>query len=132
MTPPSKPLSIALAVNLMWAAFVLGPVKAILDPTIRNHPEVLLIGVFVFVTQLFFGLLIWKIGKGRSWTRITYAVMFGLGVLPFVFFMLEDFLAQPLIGVLSFVDLLLQGYAIYLIYFTPAKEWFRKAQVTIE
>ena len=127
-----KPESVSTAVNLLWAALVVGVVKALMDVSnIRNIsgmvPAELIIIIVVFSLALFFFLLL-KISAGKNWARITFLIMFIGGVLPTVPIVSAEFSRSAVVGALSMVQIGIQIYVALLLFTRPGSNWFRKSE----
>src|SRR5258706_13861316 len=124
---PEKPRTVTLAVNLLWASMVLGVVKIPLDlPALAAMPSPGLIWPIVAGVLVFFCFLIMQISSGRNWARITYLVLFLIGLIPAWPTFAAEFARSPILGILSVVQLAIQGYAVFLLFTSPGKTWFQK------
>jgi hypothetical protein len=70
--------------------------------------------------------LIFKISTGKNWARITYLVLFIIGMLPAVPVILGEFSRLPVVGALSLAQVGLQLFALVLLFTKPGSGWFRK------
>lgn len=122
-----KPQTVGTAINLLWASLALGLVKALMDYThlSATAPAASIFLVFAFTFSLL-GFLIFKISTGKNWARITFIIMFVIGMLPTVSFVLGEFSRSPIVGALSVAQIGLQGYALFLLFSRPGSGWFRK------
>ena len=122
-----RPRTVTIAVNLLWASIVIGFVKIPLDlPALAAMPSPGLMWTVIALVLAFFCLLIWKISLGRNWARITYLGFFLIGLIPAVPTLMGELGRSPVLAVLSIVQFIMQGYAIFLLFMTPGKAWFRK------
>lgn len=125
--PIQKPQSVATAVNLLWASLAVGLVKMLMDLSNLSavapaaFTNVVLVFTFTLITFLIF-----KISAGRNWARITFLVMFVIGMLPRLPLMLGEFSRAPVVGALSVAQVGLQVYALFLLFTQPGSVWFRK------
>jgi len=126
-----KPQSVKTAVNLLWASLAVGLVKMLMDlsnlsaiapPAFTNF-----VLIFVFAFNAF---LIFKISAGRNWARITFLVLFVIGMLPALPLMLGEFSRAPVVGALSVAQVGLQVYALFLLFTQPGSAWYRKTAAT--
>ena len=127
-----KPKSVSLAVNLSWASLVLGVVKIIVDSNGPTHQSPLIFVAFVLIiTSALIVFLIFKISAGKNWARITLLVFFLLGMVPEIFIVLTEFARSAIVGIISVAQVLLQVYALFLLFTKPGSEWFRKNKMTV-
>lgn len=125
-----KPVEVSRAVNCLWASLALGSVKALVDmqhlssqaaPAFTN---VILVSVIAIST-----LLIYKTGQGKNWARITYLVLMVLGSLPSVPLLMAEFGRSPVLGAFGIIQVGLQIFALWLLFTSPGKAWFKPAHV---
>ena len=123
-----KPRPIVTAVNLLWASLAVGLVKMLMDfsnlSTVAPAAFTNFILVFTFALS---GFLIFKISAGRNWARITFLVLFIIGVLPTLPIVFGEFSRSTVVGALSVAQIGLQVYALFLLFTQPGSGWFRKA-----
>jgi peptidoglycan/LPS O-acetylase OafA/YrhL len=122
-----KPKNVVLAVRLLFGTMALGAV----DLAVTGFPETdipygfaIQIGSFLFSIALM-SFFYYKINKGRNWARITFAVLFVLG-LPSMAFVLPQLMKNPIRGVFIGIQSILQIAALYLIFSKPGSSWFQK------
>lgn len=124
---PGKPRAVTLAVYLLWGSIAIGLVKIPLDfSTLAAIPSPGLVWSVVVLVLAFLCLLIVKISSGRNWARITYLVFFLIGLIPALPTLTGEFARSPILGVLSIVQAIIQGYAVFLLFTNPGKTWFQK------
>jgi len=122
-----KPQPVATAVNLLWASMAVGLVKILMDFSNLSAVAPAAFTNFVLVfTFALIAFLIFKISAGRNWARITFLVMFVIGMLPTLPLMLGEFSRSPVVGALSVAQVGLQVYALFLLFTQPGSVWFRK------
>lgn len=122
-----KPQTVVAAVNLLWVSLAVGLVKMLMDFSNLSALAPAAITNFVLVfTFVLIGFLIFKISAGRNWARITFLVMFVIGLLPTLPLILGEFTRVPVVGALSVVQAGLQVYALFLLFRQPGSTWFRK------
>ncbi len=126
-----KPQSVKTAVNLLWASLAVGLVKMLMDLSNLSAiaPAAFTNFVLIFVFA-FIAFLIFKISAGRNWARITFLVLFVIGMLPTLPLMLGEFSRAPVVGALSVAQVGLQVYALFLLFTQPGSAWYRKAAAT--
>lgn len=125
------PSNVARFELLMYVSLVIGAVNSALQfqaLTAQASPAFIL-GIQGFVFALFI-LLIWLIARKRqNWARWTFLVLFVIG-LPFsVPQLLATLQTSPVSAGLSVVQIVMQAYALFLIFTGNAKDWFRKTPV---
>lgn len=123
----TKPKSVTAAANLLWASLALGLVKVLLDfghisasVPIAGHL------FFLALTIAILSSLVFKIMAGRNWARITFLVLYLLGLLPTLSAILDEWARAPVIAVISVAHACMQGYALLLLFSKPAAAWFKK------
>jgi hypothetical protein len=123
-----RPRSVGTAVTLLWISLVVGIAKAALDFThLRAMAPVgftLFVLVFTFAVLI---LLVLRIGAGRNWARIAFLILFIIGTVPTLPVVRDELERAPLVGVLSLLQLLLQIWALVLLFTRPGSAWFRRA-----
>ncbi len=126
------PVEIRRAVAVLWLSLLLAFIATIID-----WREVSRYGVgFTVFVQVFsdglWALLIWKIGQGRSWARITWLLLFAGGALVVALFTVysKTFRAGVLGSVSSAVffgiQTAIQLYATVLLFTTNGQAWFAR------
>ena len=79
------------------------------------------IGVFVLGIMLW---LVYMIAKGRNWARITFLVLFLVGLPWSIPALLSSFSAYPFSAILGISQILLQVVALVLLFGAEARHWF--------
>ncbi len=124
---PDKPQAVNRAVNLLWASIAFGLVKILMDFT--HVSAMASVGFTSFVLAFTFAIiifLIFMISSGKNWARIAFLIMFVIGTIPALPVVLDEFGRAPAVGALSVVQLCLQVYALFLLFTSPGRAWFRK------
>lgn len=122
-----KPKSAVLAVKLLWVSLAIGLIPILMDFSVFNNTETLAFTSFILIfTFGLLGFLFAKISAGKNWARVTFLVLFIIGGLPGMFLILERFSRSSFVGILSVVQIGLQGYALFLLFTQPGSSWFRK------
>ncbi len=123
-----KPVEVVRAVNCLWASLALGFVKALMDMQHLSAQAAPAFTNFVLVTVIAFSaFLIYKIAQGRNWARITDLVLTALGSLLYLPMLMTEFGRSPVLGAFSVVQLGLQIFALWLLFTSPGKVWFKPA-----
>ncbi len=122
-----KPEAVEKAVKLLWASLVIGVLKVAIDYVHLSNlaPSLFtnIILVFVFGLMAF---LISKISAGCNWARVVFLILFLIGALPALGTTLDEFTRSAVLGALSVVQIVTQVIAMYLVFTSPGKEWFKK------
>jgi hypothetical protein len=119
-----KPKSVRLAVNLLWASLILGTAKAMWTGIkTSSHVSPAMIAIVLIANFAFLALLVLKMSDGRNWARMTFAIMYGLGV---PIGIVWGFLTHHPLPISWFIQAAIQGYAIYLVFAQPGNTWFQK------
>ena len=120
-----KPLQVRRAATMLWGAWAIGVVNLLFQPGMTRPVGwigwLILAAIFAFLI-----LLTASISAGHNWARITFLVLFLIGVLPYLGLVRQIFAASALFGLLSLVQQLLQVTAMFLVFTPPGSLWFRK------
>ena len=123
-----KPQPVITAVNLLWASLAVGLVKMLMDfSNLSSMAPAAFTNFILIFTFALIAFLIFKISAGRDWARITFLVMFIIGILPALPIVLGELSRSAVVGVLSVAQIGLQVYALFLLFTRPGSSWFRKA-----
>ena len=121
-----RPSDVTRAVQLLYASIAIGFVSSIFGITYEISGASIFFALVPLI--LFFGLfafLVFKISQGRNWARITFLVIFLLGV-PFAIPMyMQELRRNFLLGSLSIFIALLQLVAVYLLFRKNSNLWFK-------
>lgn len=121
------PPQVQRAVTLLWASWGLGLLSAFIDIAAIGQSEAA--GAILLVVAIVFALIALlnrKIGKGLNWARITYIVLFVIGMPNYLRTFPQMYARSPLAGFLSLAQLVLQSYALYLLFTKPGSDWFQQ------
>ncbi|HSH97962.1 MAG TPA: hypothetical protein VK954_06690 [Methyloradius sp.] len=124
-----KPVEIKRAVNCLWASLAIGLVRPLIDWQHLQQISAQTSATFTLFVSLtvvaVVGWLIYKISKRKNWARITYLVPTLLGSVPYIPMLVGEFERSPFIGSLSVVQLVLQIFALWLLFTKPGSAWFK-------
>ncbi len=124
-----KPSDVTRAVQLLYASIAIGLVSSIVGIAYEISGSSIVFALVPLI--LFFGLfafLVFKISKGRNWARITFLVIFLLGV-PFAIPMYTQELRRNFLsGSLSIFIALLDLVAVYLLFRKKSNLWFKASK----
>jgi len=126
-TPPNK---VFIAVTLLWLLFATSVISSIFNfsSTLEKvNASGVDLGRLIFTlcfTLFFLAFLIWKIGRGRNWARITYLILFIIGVPMTIYgyFILSTSSFSIIQGIVGAIVNLL---ALILLFQKESSEWFR-------
>ena len=126
-TNTQRPGSVGIAVKLLWTSMAVGIAKILLDYAHLSALASAAFTGFILVSTLaLMAILIVMISKGKNWARITYLVLFLLGLVPTLPVIMTEFARSPLVGILTVVQVGLQVYALCLLFSKAGGAWFRK------
>jgi hypothetical protein len=124
------PVEIRRAVGVLWLSLLLTFIATVID---WRHVSRYGVGFTVFAQifpMVFWALLIWKIGQGRSWARITWLLLFvGGGLITVLFIVYSRTFRDGVFGStysagLFLIQTAIQVYATVLLFTAKAREWF--------
>jgi hypothetical protein len=143
----SRPKRVLVAITLLYAALGIGVTRIVLDlylvypisgpswlMTMANKtgiawllPIVVILSGFVTITL--FLVIIYLIGQGKNWARISVLVLWLIGILLFLSAIpLRRFLAaHPISGMFALLQYVLQVVALVLLFQNESNRWFRKS-----
>ena len=126
-TSPQMPREAKLATNLLWISLGVGLINfAFQFDYLKSQASVGFIVTVSGITFAIIALLVHFISAGRNWARITFLVMFLLGLIPAVPQLAAIFERSLLSGLTSLGQWLLQIIALYLVFSKPGASWFGK------
>ena len=143
----SRPKRVLVAITLLYAALGIGIARIMLELQARlpitgppwlmamvNQTGIAwLLPIFMilsaFVTTALFLVIIYLIGQGNNWARISFLALWLIGILLFLEAVpLRRFLAvHPISGMFALLQYLLQVVALVLLFQNKSSRWFRKA-----
>lgn len=121
-----KPQRIKNAVLMLWISLGLGVVRSAWEIPAQADKSTLgfVISVMVF-TLLFMGFFIWMIDRGKNWARITFLVLFILGVPLSILPLLQSLAYAPISGLIGVAQVVLQTIAVVFIFLKDSSAWFK-------
>ncbi len=123
----SRPAKIGQAVMLLYVTLGIGVLRSIMETSRLAQGTsvgfVLFIGFAVLGVMWFF---IYMIGKGRNWARVTFLVLFILGVPLAVLPLLQSLAANPFSGLLGIAQTVILIVALVFLFQKPSSNWFRR------
>ena len=121
-----KPKKVQTAVTILYVTLGIGILRAVIEAS--ANAEMAGVGFLMFVTLVvfaFMAFLIAKIGGGKNWARITFLVLFLLGLLPSILPLLRSFDINPLSGFLGLAQIVLQILALVFLFQQESGDWFK-------
>lgn len=136
-----KPKKVGIAVKLVYATLAVGAMRSVWEIPARARQfetswetsplsSQSLIGFSILVTLLsllFIGYLVFMIDKGRNWARITFLVLFIIGIPLSIIPLLLSFAYSPISGILSVAQVVAQTVAVFLLFQKESSRWFLSA-----
>ena len=127
----TRPAIVSNAVKLLYATLGIGVVRAVLEfPTLVQQTSVIFV---LFIWAVVFGViwfLIHKIGSRRNWARITFLVLFIVGVPFSVLPLLQSLSAAPVSGLIGILQMAGQVVALVMLFQGTSNAWFRKPRMS--
>jgi FtsH-binding integral membrane protein len=122
----SRPQRVSTAVALICISLAVGVARILLEASQLSQRAplgfVLVVGFATLAVLLFFTVMI---GKRQNWARITFLVLFIIGVPFSILPLLQSLAKTPVSGILGIAQLLLQAVALVFIFQKASSEWFR-------
>ena len=136
MIPPSKtrPAQINRAIGLLCLTLTIGTLELVIISwhTWRHtqvHSVAASLGAYIAIAIVFLGLcgfLIWKIAQGRNWARITWLIVFVIGLWHYPSSLRSTFHRSPVLAILNITDTAIEVYALLLMFTSPGRSWFSR------
>lgn len=127
----NRPDKVSTAVNMLWIMIALGIIHLVLYYLNLIQIESLneISSSVVLFTNIFslafLAFLIHKIGEGRNWARITFLVLFIIGIPLAVPSLFQSLMVNPISGFLSVGGTILQIIALIFLFQKPSSDWFK-------
>lgn len=122
-----RPREVSLAAKLFWISLAAGVVNLALQfDYLKSQASPGFIAGVGLVTIAVTALLIYFISTGRNWARISFLVLFLVGVIPGIPELLATLDRSLLSGLVSLGQWVLQIAALYLVFVGPGAKWFAK------
>jgi hypothetical protein len=121
-----KPQKIKAAVLMLWASLGLGLVRSAWEiPAQAEHSSIGFVAFVMVFTFVFIGFFIWMIDRGKNWARITFLVLFILGVPLSILPLLQSLTYAPISGLLGIAQVILQTIAVIFLFVKESSAWFK-------
>ena len=121
-----RPKKVQNAVTIFYVTLGIGIVRAVMEASANAALQG--VGSFLFGTLVVFAVMVFliaMIGRGRNWARITFLVLFLLGLLPSILPLIRSFTISPISGVLGLAQVVLQIVAMVFLFQQESSAWFK-------
>lgn len=122
----AQPPKVATAVKLLYATLGIGIIRSMMEAP--SQAEAGSVGLVLFILFSVLGLMwffIYMIGRGRNWARITFFLMFILGVPLSILPMIQSLAHDPVSGILGLVQIFMQIIAMLFLFHGSSSAWFK-------
>lgn len=131
MQKKNKPDSVSTALILLWISIAIGVIRSVMEfsnslglATASGFGSGYVIFVTLF-TFAFIAFFIYMIGKGKNWARITFLVLFIIGIPFSVLPAIYSLITNPVSGMLGAGQTILQLIALVFLFQKPSSDWFK-------
>jgi uncharacterized membrane protein len=136
-----KPKKVRVALTMFYVVLALGIINGIFNvmPQISTLSATTSIGVtgviievivVALLTLAIIAFLIVMIGHRKNWARITFLILFLIGVLPSIPIYINSFTLNPLSGSVELIQAALEIIALVLLFQKESSSWFRGVSVS--
>lgn len=123
----ARPQKVATAVMFLYVTLGIGVLRSVMEfPRLLAQTSTVFVAVVTIAVFGFTWFFISRIGKGKNWARITFLVLFILGVPLSIWPLLQSLAVNPLSGVLGLGQCVLQAIAVVFLFQQHSSEWFKK------
>ncbi|WP_405207115.1 hypothetical protein [Aquimarina sp. LLG6339-5] len=125
--PSDLPNSISKSAKLIYVSIALGiinPIIVQLTTEVDNFGNPLNLAIILISTGTL-AFLGYNINLGKNWARIVFSILCGLGFLMFPLVIPETFRLNPIVGIISAIQAVLQLLAIILLFKIDSRTWYR-------
>ncbi len=124
----SRPDKVSTALTLLWISLAIGVLNSIINfsnsvDLAQGYGSGFVIFVTLF-TLAFIAFFIYMIGEGKNWARITFLVLFILGIPFSVLPAIRLLITNPISGMFSVGISILQLIAIIFLFQKTSSDWF--------
>ena len=127
-----RPEQVTKAVGLLWLTLALGLIGSALQWQYLTSLSG--VGFALYVQVVTFAVLAWlihKLSRGRNWARITFLILFIIGLAPGLMQLSATMGRSPIAAVIGGLQFALQAWALYLTFSEPGRRWFRKPESVV-
>ncbi len=130
-----RPINVGIAVKLLYISLGIQFVNTVLEMVSihAQKPSSLFLTIMTFITFFLLWVMwfvIYMIGRGHNWGRLTFLVFFAVGMLLFRFRDLQDVAANPIFGLLGIAQTAIQIIALVFLFQKSSSDWFRERKRT--
>jgi hypothetical protein len=121
-----RPRKVQNSVTILYISLGIGIIRAVIEAS--ANAETAGVGLVIFVTLVVSAIMVFiivMIGRGRNWARITFLVLFLLGLVPAILPIIHSLPLRPISGVLGLAQIVLQALALFFLFQRDSSEWFR-------
>lgn len=122
-----RPGRVTLALWFLWVEFALSATQAVVQLSTmtgrRGFGIVVGVGAAVLVVE---AVVIQQLALRRNWARYVTLIASILGLLQFFGVLARGQKIDPVVGGLEVVQLVLDGMALFLLFTSPAKQWYKR------
>ncbi len=113
---------------MLYATLLIGALRGVLEWSRQTQAASPGFVLFVMLsTFAFFIWLIYKMNQGRNWARITFLILFLIGIPFSVLPLIQSLLNTPISGILGLLQVVLETVALFMLFGRDARPWFRPA-----
>jgi hypothetical protein len=125
MKQNKPPKNVFNGVVLLFIALGLGILRAIIGIPMLEEPIAILITAIIAVPFILLeAFLIYMIYGGKDWARITFLVLFIVGIILDIENMIIWFFAVPILFVLCIIEIIVTIIALFFILQDKSSKWF--------
>lgn len=125
--PANRPEKVGTAVKLLYITLGIGVLRSIMEASM--HAQMVSPTFVMFITFFVLGIMwlfIYMIGRGRNWARITFLVLFIIGIPFSVLPLLRSLAVNPISGLLGIGLMVIQIVALVFLFQRASSDWFRE------
>ena len=131
MEKHSRPNKVSIAVTLLWISFAIGVFSSMIyfsnfvdlaKASDFGSGFVIFVNLFSFVFMAF---LIYLIGEGKNWARITFLALFIIGIPLLILPTIQLLITRPILGIVVIGQTILQIITLVFLFQKPSSDWFK-------
>jgi hypothetical protein len=120
------PKKVQNAVTILYITLGIGILRDVIDAP--ANAKMTGVGFLIYITLVVFVVMVFliaMIGRGRNWARITFLILFFLGLLASILSIVYSFTLSPISSVLTLAQVVLQMVALVFLFQQESSAWFR-------